>query len=95
MVGPISVLRIQRTVSVGNTEESVGLRALLLCSARSHLLIIINQPLFGLERDKFHCINMRMMLVPVDASCFLTFSTVTRIRRSCQLAASMHAHTSL
>ena len=27
MVGLISVLHIQRTVSVGNTEESVGLRA--------------------------------------------------------------------
>ena len=29
IVGPISVLRIQRATSVGNTEESVGLRALV------------------------------------------------------------------
>ena len=32
MVGFISILRIQRAVSVGNTEESVGLGALACCS---------------------------------------------------------------
>ena len=31
-VGPISVLRIQRTVSVGYTKESVGLGALVISS---------------------------------------------------------------
>ena len=54
MVGLISVLRIQRAVSVGNTEESVRLGALW---SDQHLYSIVYTSVFSLYLMQCVCVR--------------------------------------